>query len=752
VTGLSQTIAYSATGTSQSSDVLGMREMQRRVYARRDAQHILIKSPPASGKSRALMYLALEKLNKQGVGKAVIAVPERSIGGSFMTTRLTDGGFPCDWIVHPRNDLCGLAGGDKGKTEAFKRFLLSNDPEDRVLLCTHATLRFAYDAMGREGADGRPLDHERGPANAFHPDSGYRERLEDCLLAIDEFHHTSASEESRLGEIVRDFIRNGRPHIVAMTGSYFRGDRVPVLRPEDEELFTRVVYTYYEQLSGYRHLKTLGLDYHFYHGAWTDAIGAVLDTTRKTIVHIPSVNSSTSTGDKHDEVNRVIDVMGRPVETDPTTGFIKVETHDGRVITVADLVTEHSQGLTLLSLRTAKERDDIDVIIALGMAKEGFDWIWCEHAITVGVRGSLTEVVQIIGRTTRDAPDKPHAQFTNLIAEPDEGQTAVRDSVNDYLKAIAASLLMEQVMAPNFSFRTRAGDDTLAGERTIAGIDITRIEPADVPNPLPPGGASTGPVVTVQNMGRPQTDRGRQAIDNIDEIEAAVVMDPRTAAHALNPDAYPEGHYQRVVLRDIVNEKVGDLGDADMTVVTDTLLARQEVRRRIMHQQSLGLEGGGNGDGHFGHNSEKTYGQQPDYGNKNGDQTTGGKNSLRSILDLTRNLDVGEMDINLIRDVNPWRDSYAIRSRQLGESALRAIHDIIRSTRIEMTDEEAAEQYPRAKAFEMANGKEPNMNSDSPAERRMAEAVAYIKRRRREREQALRDTDAAAAAASAAGV
>ena len=52
------------------------------------------------------------------------------------------------------------------------------------------------------------------------------------------------------------------------------------------------------------------------------------------------------------------------------------------------------------------------------MAKEGFDWIWCEHALTVGYRSSLTEIVQIIGRATRDAPGKTRARFTNLIAEP----------------------------------------------------------------------------------------------------------------------------------------------------------------------------------------------------------------------------------------------------------------------------------------------------------------------------------------------
>ena len=105
-----------------------------------------------------------------------------------------------------------------------------------------------------------------------------------------------------------------------------------------------------------------------------------------------------------------------------------------------------------------RDRDAVDVIIALGMAKEGFDWPFAEHALTVGYRASLTEVIQIIGRVTRDSPDKSHAQFTNLIAEPDAAEEAVTEAVNDTLKAIAASLLMEQVLAPRFEFKPKNPD------------------------------------------------------------------------------------------------------------------------------------------------------------------------------------------------------------------------------------------------------------------------------------------------------
>ena len=80
---------------------------------------------------------------------------------------------------------------------------------------------------------------------------------------------------------------NSIAHIVAMTGSYFRGDSVPVLLPHDEEKFTKVTYNYYQQLNGYDYLKSLGIGYHFYQGRYTDAIMQVLDTDKKTILHIP---------------------------------------------------------------------------------------------------------------------------------------------------------------------------------------------------------------------------------------------------------------------------------------------------------------------------------------------------------------------------------------------------------------------------------------------------------------------------------
>ncbi len=206
---------------------------------------------------------------------------------------------------------------------------------------------------------------------------------------MDEFHHVSANPDNKLGAHLGALVARDKVHLVAMTGSYFRGDAEAVLSPEDEARFDTVTYTYYEQLNGYKYLKSLDIGYFFYSGSYADDILKVLDPTEKTILHIPNVNSRESTKDKHREVEHII-------------------APEGRVLRIADLVDDEPAKRDKVSNALKdpahkNNRDHVDIIIALGMAKEGFDWIWCEHALTVGYRASLTEIVQIIGRATRDA-------------------------------------------------------------------------------------------------------------------------------------------------------------------------------------------------------------------------------------------------------------------------------------------------------------------------------------------------------------
>jgi hypothetical protein len=356
----SVSVSYARNGSSTKANALGMRPMQERAYEKRGEQYLLIKSPPASGKSRALMFIALDKLQNQGIRQAIIVVPEKAIGASFYDEPLTQYGFWADWTVAPRWNLCNAPGTDGGKVNAVGAFLESGD---KALVCTHATFRFAVERFGVDAFD-------------------------DRLIAVDEFHHVSANPENKLGLHLNQFIARDRAHIVAMTGSYFRGDADAVLTPEDEEKFNTVTYTYYEQLNGYQYLKQLDIGYFFYSGPYSDDILKVLDPTEKTIIHIPSVNSRESTKDKIREVEHIIEELGEWQGVDPVTGYQLVKTPEGRVLRIADLVdddpaTRDRVAVALKDPAQKNNRDYIDIIIALGMAKEGFDWIWCEHALPV---------------------------------------------------------------------------------------------------------------------------------------------------------------------------------------------------------------------------------------------------------------------------------------------------------------------------------------------------------------------------------
>ena len=134
-------VTYNQTRQSTKTNSLGMRDMQARAFEVRDAQYLLLKAPPASGKSRALMFLALDKLKNQGIKKIIVAVPERSIGSSFATTYLTSDGFFADWEPNDQYNLCTPGSdGSRSKVEAFRSFMpLLIQPELQEVFRTHSS-------------------------------------------------------------------------------------------------------------------------------------------------------------------------------------------------------------------------------------------------------------------------------------------------------------------------------------------------------------------------------------------------------------------------------------------------------------------------------------------------------------------------------------------------------------------------------------------------------------------------------------
>lgn len=671
----SVSVNYATNGSAKKSNELGMRVMQERAFEKRGEQYLLIKSPPASGKSRALMFIALDKLNNQGVDKAIVVVPEKSIGSSFNDEPLTKFGFYWDWKVEPKWNLCNAPGEDGGKVNSVKAFMES---DDQVLVCTHSTFRFAVDRYGVEVFD-------------------------NCLIAVDEFHHVSANPDNKLGAQLGQFIARDKVHIVAMTGSYFRGDAVAVLNPEDEANFDTVTYTYYEQLNGYEHLKRLDIGYYFYSGSYADSILEVLDPNEKTIIHIPNVNSRESTKDKHKEVEHIIEELGEWKGIDPDTGFHLVARADGKLLRIADLVDDDPAKRDKVSaaLKRAEEknnRDHVDIIIALGMAKEGFDWIWCEHALTIGYRASLTEIIQIIGRATRDAEGKTHARFTNLIAEPDASEEAVTDAVNDTLKAIAASLLMEQVLAPKFNFTPKN-----AASGPVEGFDYG--EGGYDPNKENVGfNEETGQFqIEIKGLAEPKSNDAQRIVqEDLNEVITAFVQDKTALERGLFDEEMVPEDLTQVRMGKIVKDRYPELDEEDQEAIRQHAIAALNLTQKAKEFASSGDEG-----------------------------ELGGNTAL---IDGVRKfaMDVRELDIDLIDRINPFGEAYAILAKAMSEDSLKQVAAVIAAKRVNLTPEEARDLAKRALKFKQERGRLPALDSADAWEKRMAEGVAYLARMKAE--------------------
>lgn len=633
-------VKYAQTGQSTKTNLYGMRDMQQKAYEARFADYLLLKAPPASGKSRALMFLALDKLKNQHINKVIVAVPERAIGSSFAKTDLKSYGFFANWEPKEQYNLC-TPGSDwsESKVQTFHNFM---NNEEQILICTHATLRFACEELDE---------------NIFN----------NTLIAIDEFHHVSADINSRLGELLRAIMQKSSAHIIAMTGSYFRGDSVPILLPEDEAKFTKVTYNYYEQLNGYTYLKSLGIGYHFYQGKYTDAIMEVLDTNKKTILHIPNVNSGESTKQKHDEVDFILDAIGSVIKQDANTGVIYVKRYsDGKMLKISDLVEDNPRDRNKIVnyLRTIETIDDMDLIIALGMAKEGFDWPYCEHALTVGYRGSLTEIIQIIGRATRDSENKTHAQFTNLIAQPDAADDMVKVSVNNMLKAITASLLMEQVLAPNWKFKTKLSEDDKAN----------------------PG------EIKIRGLKEPSSKRVKDILESdLNDLKASILQDD-TMLKAMPGNVDPEV-INKVLIPKIIKVKYPDLSEEQV----------EEIRQHIVVDSVL----------------------------KNGEIKESGDKRFVRMADTFINIE--DIHIDLIDQVNPFQKAFEVLSKSVTTKVLKVIQETIEATRINMDFEEAKILWPKIQEYVKMYNKEPNLNSNDPLEKRMAECIIYLKEEKRKR-------------------
>ena len=441
---------------------------------------------------------------------------------------------------------------------------------------------------------------------------------------------------------------------------------------------------------------------------------SVLNPDEKTIIHIPNVNSRESTKDKHKEVEHIIEELGEWQYEDSDTGFQIVKSKNGCTLRIADLVNDEPSKRDRVSnaLKDPSQknnRDHVDIIIALGMAKEGFDWIWCEHALTVGYRASLTEVVQIIGRATRDAKGKERARFTNLIAEPDASEQLVAESVNDTLKAIAASLLMEQVLAPRFNFKPKNAD---SGPEV--GFDYGEGGYKEDESNIGYKKDTGLMQIEIKGLAQPKSDEAQRICEeDINEVITAVVQDSETVERGMFDEEMVPEEITQIRVGKIVSEKYPELDAKDQEAVRQHAVAAlnlTQVAKKVILKDA-GARG------------------------QDGEQV---ETMNTALIDGVRKfaMDVKELDVDLIDRINPFSEAYAIMSKTMSESRLKEIAAVIAAKKVNLSMDEARGLVKRAIRFKAERGRLPDITSPDPWEKRMAEGVAFLAKKKAEGENA----------------
>jgi hypothetical protein len=382
------------------------------------------------------------------------------------------------------------------------------------------------------------------------------------------------------------------------------------------------------------------------------------------------------------------------------TGFHLVKIADGRTLKIADLVDDSDQAKRAKVLNALKDpihkndRDHIDIIIALGMAKEGFDWIWCEHALTVGYRSSLTEIIQIIGRATRDAPEKYVATFTNLIAEPDASEEAVREAINDTLKAIAASLLMEQVLAPRFNFTPK----------NKGPIDGYNYGPDGYKDGIANVGfdKQTGQIhMEIGGLIEPKSPEAiRVCKDDINEVIAAIIQDKEGLEQGVFNKEHPPEETTIQRAGKIIEKKYPDMDESDREAIRQHAIAAWNVTQKA---KEIAMAG------------------------------TSSDDELKAntaLIDGVRRfaLEVTDLNVDLIDRIDPFEAAYAVIGKSMTESTLKQVQAIITSKKVKISEQDARDLARRAVLFKKERGRAPDINSQDPWEKRMAEGVAALTR------------------------
>ena len=272
------------------------------------------------------------------------------------------------------------------------------------------------------------------------------------------------------------------------------------------------------------------------------------------------------------------------------------------------------------------------------------------------------------------------------------------EAVNDTLKAIAASLLMEQVLAPRFEFTPK-----LKTSGPQEGFDYG--EKGYDPETCNVGvNTATGAIqMEIKGLAEPKSPEAtRICQEDLNEVVAGFVQDPRTVADGLFNEEMPPQELTQQRMGKIIKAKYPDLDEGDQEAVRQHAVAAlnviQEAKRKL---------------------------------NEAKESAEGGSTAL---IDGVRKFvtDVRELNVDLIDSINPFGEAYNILAKAMNEASLKQMAAVITARKVQLDPEEARDLARRALRFKQERGRLPSLTSADAWEKRMAEGVAYLARMQQE--------------------
>lgn len=434
----------------------------------------IINVPTGAGKSHAIKALGLH--DQTDGKKIIIAVPYRNIAKGFIDEDFlvlpdlgeSDFVVPFNWDLVTRTNKV-----DTGSLVNRTIEFLKTTRGERVLVCTHMTLVALYKKLVEED---------------------WLYLLDETSTFIDEAHHIKHHKGEKqeqedtvngIGYFVKSVLDASEVRLTLVTATFFRGDRLSVLPDGIEQKFVRYNLPYDQYLKQLKYLRSIRFNVILYDdtpaAALRRELRANMDKTVefpvKSVVYIPNKATTYYSDNKITKFAETESILkaASQAEWRPLCGddhILSATTSRGELIAV-DLVndnTSRDKASDYIAENAKDWQDGPDLIVSLNMFKEGSDYPLASRGYVVGNRGSLNDIIQMLGRLLRDIEGKEEVEFS-LVLPSNRIKDDFKDDANTYLNAMILSMLLEDVLAPPSLTDKKARDEGRRGSSLAEAVE-----------------------------------------------------------------------------------------------------------------------------------------------------------------------------------------------------------------------------------------------------------------------------------------